>query len=408
MDATGEILQTRSLFGMELGLERIEAMLALLGDPQRSFRAIHVVGTNGKSSTARFACAAIAASGLKAGAYVSPHISGWHERVLIAAAGGLPAPIERSAFLAAVEAAEAAAAQVDAGRGGSCTQFEVLTAAAFVALREAGVEAAVIEAGLGGRLDATNVLAAPVVVLTGVALEHTEHLGDTREAIAAEKLAVLTPGAVLVAGSVDAELKPEIERLAEEHQVARAMLLGAGALDEELPDLAAAGSFQRGNATLALGAAAALLGDDFDMRRAVAAVALVQVPGRLEVIARYPIVLRDAAHNPDSARTLARELPRALGGLKPIVGLVALLADKDAAGCLAALAPIFDEIVVTATASERALPAATLLAAAERHGLTGEAVADPEDALARARYRAGNAGAVVIVGSLTLLEALDR
>ena len=87
MDTAGEILQTRSLFGMELGLERIEAMLALLGDPQRSFRAIHVVGTNGKSSTARFACAALAASGLKTGAYVSPHISGWHERVLIAAAG---------------------------------------------------------------------------------------------------------------------------------------------------------------------------------------------------------------------------------------------------------------------------------------------------------------------------------
>jgi dihydrofolate synthase/folylpolyglutamate synthase len=408
VDATGAILQTRSLFGMELGLERIEAMLEELGNPQRAFRAIHVVGTNGKSSTTRFACAAVAASGRKTGAYLSPHIRGWHERVLIAEPGGLPAPIAAEAFHHAVEAAEAAAQRVDAVRGGACTQFEVLTAAAVVALRAAGVEVAVVEAGLGGRLDATNVLAAPVVVLTGVALDHTEHLGDTREAIAAEKLAVLTPGAVLVAGGVDDVLGPEIERLAQEHQVARAMLLGAGALDDDLPDLAAAGSFQRGNATLALGAAAALLGDDFDMRKAVAAVALVQVPGRLEVVARYPIVLRDAAHNPDGARTLARELPRALGGLKPIVGLVALLADKDVDGVLEALAPIFDEIVVTATESERALSAEALLAAAQRHGLQGEAVADPEDALARARYRAGNAGAVVIVGSLTLLEALDR
>ena len=406
MDRTAEILGTRAMFGMELGLARIEAMLERLDHPQRSFRAIHVVGTNGKSSTTRFACAALAASGLRAGAYLSPHISGWHERVLVAEPGALPAPIDAAAFLAAVEAAEAAAQAVDAERGGACTQFEVLTAAAFVALRAAGVEAAVIEAGLGGRLDATNVLAAPVVALTGVALDHTEQLGDTREAIAAEKLAVLSPGAVLVAGGVDDEIEPVVQRLAAEHEVARAMLLQPGALDDDLPDLAAAGTFQRGNATLALGAAAALLGDGFDARKAMAAVAKVQVPGRLEVIARFPLVIRDAAHNPDGARTLSRELPRALRGASPIVGVLALLADKDVDGVLDALAPAFDHVVVTATTSERALPAERLLAAAQAHGLDAEAVPDPDDALARARHRAGSGGAVVVCGSLTLLAQL--
>ena len=406
MDRTAEILAARSMFGMELGLARIEAMLERLGQPQRAFRSIHVVGTNGKSSTTRFACAALAASGVRAGAYLSPHIRGWHERVLVAEAGGLPAPVAAAAFLAAVEESEAAAQAVDAERGGACTQFEVLTAAAFVALRAAGVEAAVIEAGLGGRLDATNVLDAPVVVLTGVALEHTEHLGDTREAIAAEKLAVVALGAVLIAGGMDEEIEPVVQRLAAERGAARALLLGPGALDEDLPDLAAAGTFQRGNATLALGAAAALLGDAFDARRAMAAVAKVQVPGRLEVVGRYPLVLRDAAHNPDGARVLARELPRALHGASPVVGVLALLADKDADGVLAALAPVLDQVVVTATASARALPADRLLAAAEAHGLSGEAVADPEDALARARHRAGSSGAVVVCGSLTLLEAL--
>ena len=406
MDRAGEILQTRSMFGMELGTERSRALLAQLGDPQRAFRAIHVVGTNGKSSTTRFACAALAASGVRAGAYLSPHISGWHERVLLAEVGGLPAPIGADAFLAAVEQAEEAAQAVDAERGGSCTQFEVLTAAAFLALRDAGVEAAVVEAGLGGRLDATNVLDAPVVALTGVALDHTEHLGPTREAIAAEKLAVVTPGAVLVAGGVDAEIEPVVERLAAERGAARALLVGDHAFDDDLPDLAAAGMFQRANAALALGAAAALLGERFDARRALEAVALVRVPGRLEVLGRYPLVLRDAAHNPDGAATLARELPRAVAGASPVVGVLAILADKDVDGVVAALAPALDAVVATQTPSERALPAERLLAAAEAHGLAGEAVADPSAALARARHRAGSGGAVVVCGSLTLLAQL--
>ncbi len=406
MDRAGEILQSRALFGMELGVERSAALLAALGEPQRSFRAVHVVGTNGKSSTTRFIAAALAAQGLRVGAYLSPHINGWHERVLLAEPGALPEPITAAAFERAVERAEAAALRVDADRGGSCTQFEVLTAAAFVALAEAGVEAAAIEAGLGGRLDATNVLHAPVVVLTGVALDHTEHLGPTREDAAREKLAVVTPGAVLVAGGMDEVIRPTVERIATERGAARALLVGPGSLDDGLPDLAAAGTFQRGNATVALGAAAALLGDAFEAERALAAIAQVVVPGRLEVVARYPLVVRDAAHNPDGAKVLAAELPRALRGATPVIGVIALLADKDAGGFLAELAESFSAVVVTETGSDRALPAAQLLAACEAAGLTAELASDPAAALARARFRAGPAGAVVIAGSLTLLAAL--
>ncbi|MCX6412178.1 MAG: Mur ligase family protein [Actinobacteria bacterium] len=408
MDRANEILQTRSMFGMELGLERIKAILEVLDNPQRSFAAIHVVGTNGKSSTTRFAAAALAAQGAKVGAYLSPHISGWNERVLIADPRRLPAPIAADSFADAIAAAEAAAVVVDEERGGACTQFEVLTAGAFLALRDAGVEIAVIEAGLGGRLDATNVVNAPVVVLTGVALEHTEHLGTTRELIAAEKLAVLRPGAILVAGGMDDEIRPTIEALAAEHEVTRAMLVAPGMLDDELPDLVAAGSFQRGNAMLALGAAAALVGDQFKVRAAMEAIAKVVVPGRLEVVGRYPLVIRDAAHNPDGARALAGELVRATRGAKPVVGVIALLADKDADGFVAALAGSFDVVIATATESERALPADELMAACAAHGLEVEVVPDPEAALARARFRTGSAGAVVIAGSLTLLAALDR
>ncbi len=406
MDRAAEILGTRALFGMELGVDRVRVLLERLGDPQRAFRAIHVVGTNGKSSTTRFAAAALAGCGLRAGAYLSPHIAEWRERVLVAEPGEPPSPIAAASFLAAVERAEAAALEVDGERGGSCTQFEVLTAAAFLALAEAGVEAAAIEAGLGGRLDATNVLDAPVVVLTGVALDHTEHLGETRALIAAEKLAVVVPGAVLIAGGVDDEIRDDVERIARERGASRAMLLGPGALDEDLPDLAAAGSFQRGNATLALGAVAALLGERFDAPSAMGAIPRTTVPGRLEVIGRYPLVLRDAAHNPDGARALAAELPRALRGASPVVGVIALLADKDAEGFLEAIGPALDAVVVTATASERALPAERLLELCAARGLEAEAVDDPEQALVRARFRAGSSGAVVVTGSLTLLGAL--
>src|SRR5438128_661764 len=171
------------------GLERIQPLLRELGDPQLDYPAVHVVGTNGKSTTTRMIEALLADAGLRVGAYVSPHVSGWGERIRV---GGEEADFER-----AVARVRGAAARVGA------TQFEVVTAAALAEFAAAGVDAAVVEAGLGGRHDATNVLDSRVVVLTNVALEHTDVLGETREAIAAEKLAVVTPGATGVLGEPD-------------------------------------------------------------------------------------------------------------------------------------------------------------------------------------------------------------
>src|SRR3954469_11408173 len=186
MPSASDWLESLSPWPEEFGLGRMRALLAELGEPQRRFRAIHVVGTNGKSTATRRAAAFVEREGLPVGAYTSPHVTGWSERIQVE---GADADLEH-----ALERVRPAAERVGA------TQFEVLTAAALAEFAAAGVEAAVVEAGLGGRLDATNVLDAEVVVLTNVALDHTDVLGETREAIAAEKLAVVSSGATVVLG----------------------------------------------------------------------------------------------------------------------------------------------------------------------------------------------------------------
>jgi dihydrofolate synthase/folylpolyglutamate synthase len=168
------------------GLERIRALLAELGEPQLRYPSIHVVGTNGKSSVTRTAEALLLKEGLSVGAFVSPHVRGWSERIRVDG--------EEAAFEAAVARVRAPAEQLDA------TQFELVTAAALAEFAARNVDVAVVEAGLGGRYDATNVLRSPVQVLTNVALEHTDVLGDTREAIAGEKLAVVQHGATVILG----------------------------------------------------------------------------------------------------------------------------------------------------------------------------------------------------------------
>ncbi len=397
------MLERREHFGMHLGLERIQDLLAELGQPQRRFRSVHIVGTNGKTSTTRFVQAIVQAHGVPAAAYVSPHVLGFNERMQV---GG--AYLDPEEVASTVSRVDAAAQRVEGRRGEPVTQFEVLTATAFTLFARAGVEVAAVEAGLGGRYDATNVIDAPVVLLTSVGLDHMEHLGRTRYAIAAEKLAVAHAGAHVVIGIPDEEDDPafgrELERLALTAGATRVESLDATALRlTDVPELEARGAFQRRNLALALRGAELVLGERFDRATALTAAALTTTPGRFETISEHPLTIVDGAHNPHGARALARELEAMRATRTRLVGVIAILGDKDVDGVLAELAPRLDAVVATETSSERSLAAGALADRCRAAGLRAEPEPDPLLAVDRARELAGPDGAVVVAGSLTLL-----
>jgi dihydrofolate synthase / folylpolyglutamate synthase len=341
------------------GLGRIRALLAELGDPQLRYPAVHVVGTNGKSTTTRMTEALLGDAGLAVGAYLSPHVSGWSERIRV---GG-----EEADFELAVDAVRRPAERLGA------TQFEVLTAAALNAFANAGVDAAIVEAGLGGRHDATNVLETRVVVLTNVALDHMDVLGDTREAIAVEKLAVVRPGTVVVLS------EPEWEPLA----------LGNGAVRVELT--------ARSNLALAIAAAEAFLGRPVEPHAAES----VQLPGRLERRGEQPLEIWDGAHNIAGVGYLLPRLPE-----RNYVVACSILRDKRPELLLEALSVLGDTLVATTSANARALGAEELAELGRRFFHRVETVADPVAARALAVELAGGDGAVVVTGSLYLLAEL--
>jgi dihydrofolate synthase/folylpolyglutamate synthase len=351
-------LERLSPWPEKFGLGRMRELLADLGEPQRRYPAIHIVGSNGKTSTTLMAAALLEDAGLRTGAYISPHVRGWPERIQV---GGDDVDLE------------AALARVRPQAAGA-TQFEVLTAAALAEFAAQEVAAAVIEAGLGGRHDATNVLAARVVVLTNVSLEHTEVLGSRREEIAAEKLAVVAPGAQVVLG------EPEWE----------AQARAAGAASVEV----AGGS----NLALAVAAAAAFLGRAVDPAAAEA----VRVPGRLERRGEHPLEIWDGAHNLAGLGYLLPRLPT-----RDYTIVCSVLADKDPEAMLRALTPLGRTLLATQSPNPRAVPAAELARIAAPHFDHVEALPDPLAALARARALAGAGGAVLVTGSLYLLAALS-
>jgi dihydrofolate synthase/folylpolyglutamate synthase len=344
------------------GTERMRALLGELGYPQSRFPAIHVVGTNGKSTTTRLTETLLAAVGLKVGAYLSPHVRGWSERIRVAG--------EEADFETAVDAVRPAAEALGA------TQFEVLTAAALAAFAAAHVDVAVVEAGLGGRHDATNVLDTRVAVLTNVALDHMDVLGDTREAIAAEKLAVVQPGCTVVLG------EPEWRELAEENGATTIVVTG------------------RSNLALAVAAAESFLGRPVDPHAADG----VTLAGRLERRSESPLEIWDGAHNLAGLGWLLPRLPSGPPGGWTIV--CSMLRDKRPGMMLEALSVLGPTLVATESSSGRVLPAAELAALASAHFENAEAVLDPAAARARALELAGREGALLVTGSLYLLADL--
>jgi dihydrofolate synthase / folylpolyglutamate synthase len=312
-------------FGWRFGLDRIRRLTSALGMPQHRFASIHVVGTNGKSSVASMCAALFEAHGVRVGAYLSPHDERWSQRVEI---GG--AELDPDRFAAAVERVAEAAGPVNRSLadGDAVTEFEVVTAAAFVALASARVEFAVIEAGLGGRLDATNVIPSRLTALTSVGLDHTQWLGDTVEAIAAEKLAVLRGRSTLVVG----RLPPSVAALAREVAAERGARLVVADEPERSISLHAPGEYLRRNFAVAEAAVAEAIGG-LENGRVREAAAALDLHGRMELLDGEAPLLLDAAHNPDGARALAEALPEAARG-RPVVGCLAVLADKDAEGIL--------------------------------------------------------------------------
>ncbi len=308
--------------GWKLGLERMHRLSALLGLPQHRFASIHVVGTNGKSSVARMIAALLEAHGVSAGACVSPHAERWSERVLVhgdeLGAAEFAAAVERAAQAADIVNRSSGEAERSDRRDltvrerssaeaiGPVTQFELATAAAFVALATAGVQAAAIEAGLGGRLDATNTIPSRVTVLTSVGLDHTQWLGGTEEEIAAEKLAVLRDQTTLVLGRVAPAVRALGERSARERG---ARLLVAPEDPGPKVRLRAAGRFQRRNFALACAAAEAFLGE-LDPERAASVAAGIEIPGRLERVAQRSARLPRRRPQPRRRRGAGRGLTR--------------------------------------------------------------------------------------------------
>jgi dihydrofolate synthase/folylpolyglutamate synthase len=393
-------LLSLELFGMRFGLDRMRRLMTTLKHPERSFKSIHVVGTNGKSSTTRMIAAILGRHGIKTGSYLSPHLVSFAERIRIE-----DSDISAQQFADALERAFIAADRVNrsAGPDDKVTQFELLTAAAYDELARQRVEVAVIEAGLGGRYDATNVLPSSVQVLTGVGLEHTRWLGPTVEAIAREKLDVVKPGAILVLGS---GMHPDATAVANEVVNERHARIVHAPADPGLP-VGAPGAFQRRNFALAATAAEAFLGE-LDATAVAAAAADTRVPGRLQPIDHDPLTILDGAHNPDGIAALIEswpELTAGIGGRK--VAVVSILDDKDAAGMLEQLAPRCDAIVLTASQNPRALPPPTLVSLLDQlDGPPTVVLRDPQAALARGRGLAGPDGLVVATGSIYLIADL--
>ena len=387
---------------IEPSTARIAALMELLGSPQLSYPSIHIAGTNGKTSVARMVDALLTALHRRTGRTTSPHLQSAVERIAIDGT-----PVSPAQYVATYREIEPFVQLVDqqsqTGGGPAMSKFEVVTAMAFAAFADAPIDIGVIEVGLGGRWDATNVIDAPVAVITPIAVDHTEYLGADIASIAGEKAGIIKKHAdepvpsgtavetvaiigrqvpeameVLLEQSVradavvareDSEFAVLSRRIAIGGQVLELQGLGGLYSDVFLP---LHGEHQAHNAVVALAAVEAFFGAGADRQLDIDAVrtglAAVTSPGRLERMRSAPTVFIDAAHNPAGARALAQALAEEFD-FRFLVGVISVMADKDVGGILAALEPVFDQLVVTHNGSSRALDVETLaLQAGERFG----------------------------------------
>jgi dihydrofolate synthase/folylpolyglutamate synthase len=365
---------------LDPSLDRITDLLHVLGDPQGAVPVMLVAGTNGKTSTARMIDSLLRSFGLRVGRYTSPHLESVTERICL---DGEPLPDER--FIAAYHEIAPYLHLVDSRHQHPLSYFETLTAMAYAVFADAPVDVAVVEVGMGGTWDATNVADAQVAVVTPVGLDHQAYLGDTVAEIAGEKAGIIVAGCVAVLAQQTLEAAEVLlTRVAEVGAtvaregiefgvVSRSLAVGGQVIDlkglggeYDSVHLTLLGAHQAHNAAVALAAVEAFLGgghETLDLDLVRAGLAAATSPARLEVVRRGPTVLVDAAHNPDGARVLAAALVEDYS-FDRLVGVVGVLADKDARGVLEALEPVLDQVVVTRSSSPRALDPDDLAAVA--------------------------------------------
>jgi len=396
-------------------LDRMEALLAVLGDPQASIPSVHVTGTNGKGSTSAMVTALMMAKGLSVGTYTSPNLHRVAERLARNAE-----PIDDQSLVAVLTEL----ALVEPLVGERPTRFELLTAAALAWFATEAVDAMVIEVGLGGTWDCTNVVHGDVAVLTNFSYDHTDVLGPTLEGIAADKAGIIDPGSLVVVGEADPALVQIVEAHAAEVGASAVWVVGrdfgcaanqvavGGRLvslwtpDGRYDDVPVPlhGAHQGTNAAVALAAAEAFFGGALDPDVVEEGFAAVRMPGRLEVLGRRPLMLVDGAHNVAGMTALGRALAEEFAVDGATVVVVGMLNGRDPLAMVAALAPTGATTVIACQpVSPRAMPAADVAAAARALGLTAHEEPDVLDALRLARGLVDADSLVVVAGSLYIV-----
>ena len=393
-------------------LDRMQSLMAVLGDPHESIPSVHVTGTNGKGSTSAMVTALMMAQGLSVGTYTSPNLHRVSERL-----AHNDEPIDDETFLAVLSELASLETMVD----DRPTRFELLTAAALSWFADDAVDAMVIEVGLGGTWDSTNVVHGDVALLTNFSYDHTDVLGPTLEGIAADKSGIIEPGSMVVVGETRADLVAIVEAHAakvgaaavwaagrdfgcEENRVAvggRLVTLWTpgGRYEDVLVPLH--GAHQGKNAACALAAAEAFFGRPLDQAVVEEGFSLVRVPGRLEVLGRRPLLLVDGAHNVAGMTALGLALAEEFAVEGNSVAVVGMLSGRDPSAMLAALAPSdVSTLVACQPDSPRALPASDVADAGRALGLTVHVEPSVLDALALARGLVNARGLVVVAGSL--------
>ena len=404
------------------GLSRIAALMDLLGNPERATPVIQVAGTNGKGSTCIMIDALLRSAGLRTGRFASPHLSDARERICIDGQ-----PLSEARFAEAWQEGEPFVRMVDERKldGIDMTFFEVITGMAYAAFADTPVDVAVVEVGLGGRWDATSVADPQVAVVTPVGADHTHILGDSLEKIAAEKAGIIKPGAtVVLSGQEPAAARVLLAQAVEAGDVVRAEGPDFGVLERRpavggqviriesaggpLGDLFLPlhGAHMARNAALAVAAVEAFLGGQPLAPEIIEeGFASVVAPARLELARTSPAIVIDTAHNPQAAQATIDACQEAFA-FQPLIGVVAMMADKDTSGVLEIFASAMDQVVVTrAQGTPRALPAEELARAAEDFWPAGKVHQAPAmpDALELATLLADAAGpgtGVLVAGSL--------